>query len=247
MASDVGIVLYRPRMADNVGGVARAMANFGFDRMVIADPATYHFDTRTAVKAEHVVEQAYIARTFEEAVAPFTWVCGTTSRTIRRRVALSPREMAEEAFRRVQAGGTACIVLGSENHGLTDADIGRCDAICRIDTSEEQPSINLAQAAAILCYELHVAQREARPPRQKAEMATREAVDRLMDFSREALLDAGFLNPQQPHHILAELRRLLVRAEPTKREVELLTAAVKQVQRSLVPVPRRKGDPRGGA
>jgi tRNA C32,U32 (ribose-2'-O)-methylase TrmJ len=70
-------------------------------------------------------------------------------------------------------------------------------------------------------------------------MASREAVDRLMDFSREMLLDAGFLNPQQPHMILAELRRLLVSGEPTKREVELLTAAVKQVQRSIVPVTRK--------
>ena len=241
MAGEVGIVLYRPRMADNVGGVARAMVNFGFRRMVIADPATYHFDTRTAVKAEHVVESAYIARTFEEAVAPFTWVCGTTSRTIRRRPALSPREMAEEAFRRVQAGGTACVVLGSENHGLTDQDIERCDAICRIDTTEDQPSINLAQAAAILCYELHVAQRQERPPRQRAEMASRESVDRLMDYSQQMLLDAGFLNPQQPHLILAELRRMLVRGEPTKREVELVTAAVKQVQRSLL-LPRKPRD-----
>lgn len=241
MNANVGIVLYRPRMADNVGGVARAMTNFGFDRMVIADPATYHFDTRTAVKAEHVLEKAYIARTFEEAVAPFSWVCGTTSRVIRRRVALSPREMAEEAFRRVSAGGTACIVLGSENHGLTDADIERCDAICRIDTEADQPSINLAQASAILAYELHVAARQERPPRQKAEMASRESVDRLMDFSQQALLDAGFLNPQQPHLILAELRRMLIRGEPTKREVELLTAAVKQVQRSLLPVPQRRG------
>ena len=240
MASGVGIVLWRPRMADNVGGVARAMANFGIERLVIADPATYHFDTRTAVKAEHLVENAWIARTFEEAVASFSWVCGTTSRTIRRRVALSPREMAEEAHRRVQAGASVCVVLGSENHGLTDADLDRCDAICRIDTEELQPSINLAQAAAILCYELHLATRRERAPRQRAEMATRESIDRLMEWAREMLLDAGFLNPQQPHRILAELRRLLVRGEPTRREVELLTAAVKQVQRSLVPVPQRR-------
>lgn len=239
MMGDVGFVLYKPRMADNVGGVARAMVNFGFQRLVISDPATYHFDTRSAVKAEHVIEKAYIARTFEEAVAPFTWVCGTTSRTIRRRVALSPREMAEEAFRRASTGASVCIVLGAENHGLTDADVDRCDAICRIDTTEEQPSINLAQAASILAYELHVAAKAERPPRQKAEMATREFIDLLMSTSREMLLDAGFLNPQQPHLILNELRRLLIRGEPTKREAELLMAAAKQLQRSLVPPSRR--------
>lgn len=239
MMGDVGFVLYKPRMADNVGGVARAMVNFGFKRLVIADPATYHFDSRSAVKAEHVIDKAYIARTFEEAVAPFSWVCGTTSRSIRRRVALSPREMAEEAFRRASTGAPVCIVLGAENHGLTDADIDRCDAICRIDTTEEQPSINLAQAASILAYELHVAAKVARPPRQMAEMATREFIDKLMTTSREMLLDAGFLNPQQPHLILNELRRLLVRGEPTKREAELLMAAAKQLQRSLVPPSRR--------
>lgn len=240
MMGDVGFVLYKPRIADNVGGVARAMVNFGFHRLVIADPATYHFDSRSAVKAEHVIEKAYISRTFDEAVAPFAWVCGTTSRSIRRRVALSPREMAEEAYRRASTGAPVCIVLGTENHGLTDADIDRCDAICRIDTTEEQPSINLAQAASILAYELHVASKVKRAPRQQAEMASREFIDRLMETSQQLLLDAGFLNPQQPHMILSELRRLLVRGEPTKREAELLMAATKQLQRTLVPGKRNQ-------
>lgn len=235
---EVGFVLFRPRMADNVGGVARAMANFGLRRLVLASPATWHFDPRSAVKAERILEDAYLALTFEEAVAPFSWVCGTTSRKIHRRPALSPREMAEEAFRRASAGASVCVVLGSENHGLDNEDLERCDAICRIDTGLEQPSINLAQAAAILAYELHVAAKEERPPRKLAEPATREAVDRLMDYSREVGLDAGFLNPQQPERILAELRRLLVRGEPTQREVELLTGAIKQIQRSLIPAKR---------
>ena len=243
MTADVGFVLHKPRQADNVGGVCRAMVNFGFSRLILSDPHTFHFDPRSAVKAEHVLENAYMARSLDEAVEPFSWVCGTSSRTVRRRVALSPREMAEEAMRRVAAGQKVCIVLGSENHGLTDADLQRCDDFCRIDTTEEQPSINLAQASAILAYELHVAQKVKREPRKLAEAATRESIDRLVDYAREALLDAGYLNPQQPHLILAELRRLLVRGNPSRREVELLTGAVKQVHRTLVPVPQRQRNP----
>lgn len=237
MSAEIAVVLYRPRMADNVGGVARAMANFGLSRLVLAEPATWKFDPRTAVRAEHVLEGAYLARTFEEAVAPFSWVCGTTSRRIRRRPALSPREMAAEASRRAAAGAPIAIVLGSENHGLTDRDLERCDALCRIPTGEAQPSINLAQAAAILLYELHGAEpRPARPPRRRAEAATREDVARLEEVARRALLDVGFLNVQQPDKVMAELRRLLVRAEPTRREVDMLTAAARQVQRVIVPV-----------
>src|SRR5690606_21133422 len=142
---EVGFVLHKPRIADNVGGVARAMANFGFSRLILASPATWHFDPRTAVRAEHVLENAYMALTLDEAVAPFAWVCGTTRRTIRRRPALSPRELGAEVARRIAAGGTVAIVFGSENHGLTNEDLERCDAICRIDTAGGQPSINLAQ------------------------------------------------------------------------------------------------------
>lgn len=238
MADDVGFVLYKPRMADNVGGVARAMVNFGFSRLVIAEPATWHFDPRSAVKAEHVLDKAYMALSLEEAVAPFSWVCGTTSRRIRRRVALSPRELGLEAARRIAAGTSVCVVIGTENHGLTDEDLEKCDAICRIDTDAEQPSINLAQAAAILAYELRQGLHVPRAPRELARIASREEVDRLVLYAREALLSAGFLNPQNPDPILAELRRLLVRGEPTKREVELLTAAAKQVQRTVVPSPK---------
>lgn len=231
--AQVGFVLHKPRMADNVGGVARAMANFGFSRLVLSSPATWHFDARSAVRAEHILENAYMALSFEEAVGPFSWVCGTTSRSVRRRPALSPREMAAEAARRIDAGASICVVLGAENHGLTGEEIDRCDAICRIDTSAEQPSINLAQAAAILAHELGQALRAPRPPREKARMASREDVDRLFEIAREVLMEAGFLNPQQPEKILAELRRLLVRAEPTHREAGLLTAAAQQIRRSL--------------
>lgn len=238
---DVGFVLYKPRMADNVGGVARAMANFGFRKLVLASPATWHFDPRSAVRAEDVLENAYLALTFEEAISRFSWVCGTTSRKITRRPALLPEEMAQEAWRRVSSGASVCVVLGSENHGLGNEVLDQCDAICRIETTGPQPSINLAQASAILAYELRRAAKSEGEPRPVAEPATREAVDRLMDYSREVLLDAGFLNPQSPERILAELRRLLVRGEPTRREVELLTGAVKQIQRSLIPFPGRKG------
>lgn len=232
MPGEIAFVLHRPRIADNIGGVARAMANFGLSRLVLSEPATWHFDSRSAVRAEHVLDNAYLARSLDEALEPFSWVCGTSSRRIPRLPALSPAEMALEAHRRAAAGASVCVVLGSENHGLVDGDLSRCDALCRIPTGAEQPSINLAQAASLLAYELYLASLERGPPRPLAQTATREELHRLEGFAKDAFLEVGFLDPQRPELILAELRRLLVRAEPTRREVELLIAAVKQVRRA---------------
>jgi tRNA/rRNA methyltransferase len=50
---------------------------------------------------------------------------------------------------------------------------------------------------------------------------------------RTLLGRAGYLNPQNPEYILAELRLLLARAEPTQREAELCVAAVRALERKL--------------
>jgi tRNA C32,U32 (ribose-2'-O)-methylase TrmJ len=123
--------------------------------------------------------------------------------------------------------------------------------------------MNLAQAAAVLCYELALAAagRDRRPARSR--LAARQAAGRggprpaegrragpaseagrgepvrrataeaLWERLGALLAEAGYLNPQNPEHILGEWRRLLDRAEPTQREVELLLAAARALERSL--------------
>jgi tRNA/rRNA methyltransferase len=63
-----------------------------------------------------------------------------------------------------------------------------------------------------------------------ARHATLEA---LWERLTSLLAGAGYLNPQNPEHILADWRRLLSRAEPTQREVELLLAAIRALERRL--------------
>jgi tRNA C32,U32 (ribose-2'-O)-methylase TrmJ len=46
------------------------------------------------------------------------------------------------------------LVFGNEKTGLSNEDIERCDAILNIPTVAKQPSINLAQAVILTCYEL---------------------------------------------------------------------------------------------
>lgn len=57
-----------------------------------------------------------------------------------------------------------------------------------------------------------------------------EDLARLRERARALLLQAGYLNPQQPNRILGELERLLVRAGPNEREGKLLLALVRQLE-----------------
>jgi tRNA/rRNA methyltransferase len=258
----VRIVLHRPASAENLGAAARAMMNFGLSRLAVVTPpawagtprgggeGTVQEDVlkRAARLARHatpLLERAEYHPDLAAALGPATWVCGTSSRALPGRPALSPRQLGEEVARRAP-GGELALVFGEEQRGLSDAELELCHAVCTIPTSPEYDSMNLAQSVAVLCYELACGDgAEARvedgrsraaidPPSDPARHATVEALwGRL-----QALLGAaGYLNPQNPEQILAEWRRLLARAEPSQREVELLLAAVKALDRKLAAAP----------
>jgi tRNA/rRNA methyltransferase len=247
--SRVRVVLHRPSSAENLGAVARAMKNFGLSRLAVVAPPSWAGPARggeglaredvllrarrTARRAADLLERAEIHGDLREALAGATWACGTTSRNTEGRPRLDPRELAREVARRTTGGGEVAIVLGEERRGLSDAELERCQAVCTIPTGPAYDSMNLGQAAAVLCYELGTVAAGPLAGPAPAEPARGQTIEALWDGLAALLSATGYLNPQNPTHILAEWRRLLARAEPTQREVELLMAAVKAVSRRV--------------
>jgi tRNA/rRNA methyltransferase len=186
---------------------------------------------RLARRASDLLEAAAFHADLREAVAGATWVCGTTSRELPGRPRLTPRELAGEVAARSLVGDVA-LVFGEERRGLSDAELDLCQAVCTIPTHADYDSMNLAQAVAVVAYEVgQAAPVEGGVARE--EPARHRTVEALWDRLGALLGDAGYLNPQNPEHILSDWRRLLARAEPTQREVELLVAAVRALERRL--------------
>jgi tRNA/rRNA methyltransferase len=240
----VRFVLHRPQSAENVGAAARAMKNFGLSRLAVVAPPAWEGlprggegrtagedflarARRLARRAGDLLDRAEVHPDLRGALAGTTWACGTTSRAVEGRPRLDPREMAAEAVRR----GEVALVFGEERRGLSGAELDLCQAVCTIPTRPGYDSMNLAQAVAVLAYEIGRAPPAG--PGPAAEAARHETVEALWERLRALLLRAGYLNPQAPDHLLAEWRRLLARADPSQREVELLVAAVRSLERLL--------------
>ncbi|HET9554754.1 MAG TPA: TrmH family RNA methyltransferase [Anaeromyxobacteraceae bacterium] len=246
----VRVVLHRPSSADNLGAAARVLKNFGLSRLaVVASPAWEGLPRdggagtareailararRLARRASDLLEAAEIQPDLRAALGPATWVCGTTSRELPGRPRLSPRELAAELVRR-SASGEVAVVFGEERRGLSDAELELCQAVCTIPTTAAYDSMNLAQAVAVVAYEVALAAGAASPAGGPAgEPARHATVEALWARLAAVLAASGYLNPQNPEAILAEWRRLLSRAEPTQREVELLLAAARALERRL--------------
>lgn len=228
------VICHQLRSPDNLAAIARSMANFGFDELILSDPQTHEFRAagRIAVKADTVMDQFSVAQTLDEALTGVVYAVGSTSRTqLKRFTPLTP-EQAVEKLAQHAARGKVALVLGGEKRGLSDDELARCQDVLVIPTPGPQPSMNLSHAATVLLY-LCARQPTKAPAAQKG--ATLGLISRLEERMRSTLLAAEFLNPQAPQHVLGELTRSLVRHELTEREAQLWLAAFDHLQRHVTP------------
>lgn len=224
----IRFVLHRPRNSKNIGSAARALANTGAGALWVVEPEGYDRAeaARLAAGADAVLEQMRVVRTLDEAVADCVDVVMTSGREVPG--ALDP---AQTAARLVSSSGQVALIFGDEVRGLTNRELRRGAAVATIPTAEKS-SLNLAQAVLLFGWEIFKARGHDPLPAKAVEApATEEVVGRLRNKAQALLLEAGFLNPQQPETVLEELILLLRRAQPSRREVELLLAACDQLAR----------------
>src|SRR6185369_16952257 len=203
MLANILVILVRPRGSGNIGSVARAMKNVGARELAIVGQArTRSFWARAmAVHGREILSAAQSYATIREAIADCCLVVGTTCRSgLYRKHSQTPRELAPKMFTATKNGKVA-LIFGPEDHGLSNKDLEHCQLLITIPTHPEYPSLNVAQAAVICLYEIYVA---SLGPREDAaiQRAEAEQVERLFDIMRGALLKIGFLDSENPEHML---------------------------------------------
>lgn len=247
MLDNVRIVLVRPRRGGNVGSAARVMKNFGLGELTLVAPRTRVgvVGERMAAHARDVLARRATVPSLGDAIADCALVVGTAGRDFAHLRAVPPREAAAEIVA-ASARGRVALVFGPEDHGMSNADLGLCQRLVRIPTGDAYPSLNLAQAVAVLGYELRLAAEDAgaaapssgprrRPGRGAAARAGDDAAassgerEALLEHLTQALDAIGFLSRQNPEHIVADLRGLFARAGLTRRDVKIWRGIARQM------------------
>lgn len=228
----IRIVLDCPRVSQNIGAAARAIANTSVGQLWVVEPVRYDRTeaARLAAGADHVLDEMKVVRTLDEALADCVDIVMTTARPSNGAPALEPRETAE---RLLSASGEVALVFGNETSGLDNRQLARANALATIPTTEKR-ALNLAQSVLIFSYEVMMGRRHVTPlPPPEVPVAEERLLALLREKSRALLLSVGYLNPQQPDMVLDELLQLLRRAQPTRREAELLLGAADQLARGV--------------
>ena len=236
--ANIAIVLVRPQFAGNIGSVSRAMRNMGLSRLILVLPAQDPLSPEArmmATSAKDILEKAEVFATLEDALAGFRWIAGTSARKGRNRGPfIPPREICREIIVHARSIPVA-ILFGPEDKGLTNEELAPCQALISMPTHENLPSLNLAQAVMILCYELYMAilanqvggLSGAGPSLKLAEF---QRVEGMYTHLEDLLLRIGFLDPKNPKRIMHTLRRIFGRANLSDRDVAILRGIFRQLE-----------------
>ena len=233
---NIRVVMVGTTHPGNIGAAARAMYNMGISRLTLVDPQCPIGEVAyaRASGANGVLDQRETYSELPAAVSDCHRVVATSAR--RRSLAwpeLDPAALAQSLFA-LDDGCQVALVFGREHSGLNNDELQLCNQVVSIPTNPDFSSLNLASAIQVLCYELFKYQfkhPESRPAAEQDLPASSAEIEGFFQHLQDSLEYSGFLNPRQPGLIMQRLRRLYLRSELTRNEVNILRGMLSAFQK----------------
>lgn len=193
--------------------------------------------TGIAHRSEDILDALRLYDDLDTALADLTYVVGTTARQRgEHEVYQDIRTVTEKILARV-AGGSIGLLFGSEDNGLNNTALDRCQAVVRIPTDPSYSSLNLSHAVLLLAYEIRMAVLAQEPSLADTVLNENEHTGHTTTARRKEVLDSivqtleavEFFKTDQTTHIQRTLWKLINRANPDARECVLVIAMAREI------------------
>jgi tRNA/rRNA methyltransferase len=239
-------ILVRPQLADNIGMVARALANFGLDELRLIEPRDGWPNEKARIAASganFIVDAAETFPTLKDGLAGLNWVAATSAR--QRDLAkpvLTPEQAVAEMRRRMADGQRCGILFGPERNGLETEEVANADAVVMAPVNPTFASLNLAQAVLLVGYEWMkqagsgtlgrvTTYEEALLPGLRTRGSPPATKEELLGFfehiERELDAEGFFKPPEKRPSMVQNMRTMFTRMGATEQEIRTLRGIVK--------------------
>jgi TrmH family RNA methyltransferase len=223
------VILCQTRHAGNIGSVARIMGNLGQSGLTLVNPTFRgHLEAiRMASGGAQIIENSQEAGSLEEALEGSALSFAVTRRPRKiTKTIFTPEEAA--AIIAKSGGGETALVFGSEKLGLSTGQVRLCGAVIAIPTAPDAPSMNLAQAVAVILY---LVTREWRPAPSPSAGEPSTTKERMALFGRmeEVLEKSGYFKTRGGAQTMADIEDIFNRASMTHRDVKLLFGMFRRI------------------
>lgn len=244
------IILVNPQLGENIGMVARAMANFGLAELRLVDPRDgWPSDTARAAasKADHVIDGVKVYDRLEDAIADLNFVYATTARSRDGFKPVRGPTVAAQTLRgKFKSGEKTGILFGRERWGLNNEEVGLADEIVTFPVNPAFASLNIAQAVLLMSYEwMKSGMDDLSETAFQAGEQTQASKDELFGFFdhlEEALDSRGYFRPaDKKPRMIDNLRAVFTRRALSVQEIHLLRGVVSSFDKFS------RKNPRGGS
>ncbi len=220
------IVLQEFQTPGNIGAVARSMKNFNFTNLILLNPKCNHLDKEALDRATHakdILQKAKIVKELKyDTFIGTTAILGTDYNLTR--TVITPETLAKKNIK-----GKVALIIGRENHGMSNEELEKCDIIVHIPASKKYPTLNAAQAATILLYELFKTQKTEKTG-QNIPLATAKNKERILELIKQKIEILEFSTIQKKRTQLLTWKNILGKSNLTKRELMSLYGFLKKIQ-----------------
>jgi len=242
------VILVEPQLAENIGAVARAMANFSLAQLRLVAPKCGWPAERAYVMASganRILDAVRLYDTAEAAIGDLSFVFATTARAHdQAKPVVDAAAAAQIAAAKVRAGEGVGLMFGRERNGLENHEVALADRIITLPVNPAFASLNLAQAVVIVAYEwFRHASGGALPfcMPQKSEAAPREQLIAFFQNLERELEKVEFFRPPDKRATMQiNLRNIFSRMQPTRQDIQTLSGVIMAIAQG------RKGPARGG-
>lgn len=227
------IILVAPQLGENIGATARVMSNFGYEELRLVTPRDGWPNSKAEEMAAHgayILKEARIFQTVDEAVADINFLVATTANG---RYMNKPMFTSERLVDELKGcAGKTALMFGRERSGLTNEELQLADCIVTIPVSERNPSLNLAQAVAVLAYEI-IRVEKSMPLRKATPLAAKEEINYFFACLEDKLIASGFLRHEKLRATMRKnIRNLFLRADLSEQDLRTLHGIVNSLYKA---------------
>jgi len=121
------------------------------------------------------------------------------------------------------------VVFGRESSGLSNDELALCQHLLHIPANPEYSSLNVASAVQIISYECRMAwlaqKKVNRLPSEsesQGNIVTASDMEGYYKHLETTMIKSGFLDPENPKHLMTRLRRIYGRIHLDRSELNIL-------------------------
>ncbi|MBO57630.1 MAG: hypothetical protein CMA77_01370 [Euryarchaeota archaeon] len=248
------VVLIEPEIQGNVGAVARAMLNFGFDDLRIISENGFMFEDEAYARSKHakkVLLNSEIFTDWESCMSDISLVIGTSGkREYGEKISFRHFVLPEElGVRLLDVEGKVALVFGREGVGLLTNELHICDILATIPTWEGYPILNLSHAVSLMLYEMHkqlchseMGNQEGLPRTIQTNRLLDPELRRMINQVSDELAEIVNVQEHKRQGIAETLKRVIMRGLPLDDEAHRILGVLKQSRDALIEKSNQEND-----